>query len=555
MKIAIAQLNPIVGDLSGNAAKIRQAAERAIQDGAQLLVLSELAICGYPPKDMLLRDGFVTACDRAVNALAEISTDQFGILIGHPTERGLTGGRIGNAASLLFDGRVTSTVLKVLLPNYDVFDEVRYFQKGDDVAPIDFMGEKLGVHICEDAWFGEPETFYHIPPSQQPNAVQELAALGADVLINLSASPFEMEKQQRRLGIMQRHVHSAKKPFIFVNQVGGNDDLVFDGHSFVLNEDGEEVLALASFEEDFAVVDMAHLPEPTGAEPHRSEAQMLDALTLGLRDYMGKCGFTDCVLGLSGGIDSALAACIAARAVGAANVHGILMPSRYSSDHSVDDANALAKNLGMDAMTIPIDAVHRSYETLPFVDGDLSSAPAGLADQNLQARIRGAIVMTRSNRRGWMPLATGNKSEIAVGYCTLYGDMCGGFAVLSDLYKRDVYSLSRYINEIEGREIVPVNIIDKAPSAELAPDQFDQDTLPPYPILDAVLHGLIDEERSPSDLAKEYPAATVQWVVRRLDRNEFKRRQLAPGIKLSERAFGSGRRMPMAARGFDSIEP
>jgi NAD+ synthase (glutamine-hydrolysing) len=321
-----------------------------------------------------------------------------------------------------------------------------------------------------------------------------------------------------------------------------------------MNERGELVLSLAGFTSDFQTVDTTLFPEPLPVPNVRREDQLLRALTLGLKDYMTKSGFTDCVLGLSGGIDSALAACIAARAVGPRHVHGILMPSRYSSDHSVEDSKVLATNLGIDWGMIPIDTVHHAYESLPFIDQDLSSQPGGLADQNLQARIRGAVVMTRSNRHNWMALATGNKSELAVGYCTLYGDMCGGFAVLSDLYKRDVYALSRFVNEEGGKEIIPIQIIDKAPSAELAPNQFDQDTLPPYPVLDSILHGLIDQQRSPADLAKEFPVETVRWVVRRLDRNEFKRRQMPPGIKLSQRAFGTGRRMPMAARGFEEIE-
>lgn len=553
MKIALAQLNPIVGDLTGNIRRITEAVDQAVAAGAELLVTPELAVCGYPPKDMLLRHGFVAACDQAIDQLASTHSHKIAILVGHPTSRDLEGGRIANAASLLHEGKVVRTIRKMLLPNYDVFDEERYFQRGHETSPIEFGGLKLGVHVCEDAWWGEPETFYHIPPTHQPNPVHDLAEQGADLLINLSASPFEVEKPLRRRRIMKRHVEREQTPFIFVNQVGGNDDLVFDGHSFVLNAQGEPVLSLKGFDEDFAVIDTTALPEPVQESAYQRNQQMLDALTLGLRDYMRKCGFTDCVLGLSGGIDSALAAAIAARAVGPEHVHGILMPSRYSSDHSIADAEALGRNLGIDHMTIPIDAVHKSYELLPKIEDDLSSDPAGLADQNLQARIRGAIVMTRSNRRGWMALATGNKSELAVGYCTLYGDMCGGFAVLSDLYKRDVYELSRYINEIAGREMVPVNIIEKAPSAELAPNQFDQDSLPPYPILDAILHGLIDEERSPTDLAQEFPEETVQWVVTRLDRNEFKRRQMPPGIKLGQRAFGTGRRMPMAARGFTGM--
>ena len=554
MRIALAQLNPVVGDLPGNARKIEDAIRRARDADADLLVTSELGISGYPPRDMIHRDGFVEACEAVARSLAKFSDDNFGILVGHPAPHGCGPDVVANAASLLAGGRVQQTVHKTLLPNYDVFDEKRYFQPASDIQPIEFGGMRLGVHICEDAWWGEPETTYHCFPEVEPDPIARLARQGCDLLINLSASPYEFGKVARRHRILLRHVTRHQLPCVFVNQIGGNDDLVFDGSSFVLNREGQLVLSLASFDEAFAVIDTASLPDPLPEPEVRREKQLLDAVTLGLGDYIRKCGFTDCVLGLSGGIDSALAACIAARAVGPQRVHGLLMPSRYSSDHSVRDAELLAENLGIDEATIPIDDVHRAYEGLVAVGEDLSSEPGGLADQNLQARIRGAIVMTRSNRHGWMALATGNKSELAVGYCTLYGDMCGGFAVLSDLYKRDVYALSRYINEEAGREIIPHGIIDKPPSAELAPGQLDQDTLPDYPTLDGILHELIDLERSPSDVAKTYSRDVVQWVVRRLDRNEFKRRQMPPGIKLSQRAFGSGRRMPMAARGFEGLE-
>jgi NAD+ synthase (glutamine-hydrolysing) len=541
MKIALAQLNPTVGDLAGNSALVLAAARRAAEAGAQLLVTSELVLCGYPPKDLLLRAGFVEACDRAVDDLAKQAPPGLGILVGHPTHRNVAFGRTANAASLLFDGEVVQTVHKTLLPNYDVFDEERYFRPAEAIDTVEFGGWSLGVHICEDAWWGEPLTFYHDEPDQFPNPVMQLAELDAQVLINLSASPFEINKPDRRRRIMRRHAAMHNLPLVFVNEVGGNDDLVFDGHSFVMDGKGEIVCSMQGFEPDFAVVDLEDLPRSMEFELPPRESLLLDALSLGLGDYMRKCGFKGCVLGLSGGIDSALAAAIAARACGPENVHGLLMPSRYSSDHSVADAEALAERLGIDHQVIPIDDVHRAYEALPVIHDDLASQPAGLADQNLQARIRGAIVMTRSNRHGWIALATGNKSELAVGYCTLYGDMCGGFAVLADLLKRD-------INAQAGREIIPESTINKAPSAELAPNQFDQDTLPPYPVLDEILSALIEREESAESLYRRFPEATVQWVIRALDRNEFKRRQMPPGIKLSPRAFGSGRRMPMAAR-------
>jgi NAD+ synthase (glutamine-hydrolysing) len=409
-------------------------------------------------------------------------------------------------------------------------------------------GRRVGLHICEDAWWGDESTSYHVPPAVLPDPIALLHEGGAEVFVNVSASPFELTKPARRLDLLTRHARRWKKPFVFVNQVGGNDDLVFDGHSLVLDATGGCALGLRGFVSELRFCDLDALrPAPIAMECR--ESLLLDALVLGVGDYMRKSGFADCVLGISGGIDSALACYIAARAVGPQHVHALLMPSRHSSRHSVEDARRLAENLGVDHEVIPIDSIQRAYEATPVVAGDLESQPGGLADQNLQSRIRGALVMIRSNRHGWLPLATGNKSELAVGYCTLYGDMAGGFAVLCDVFKRDVYAVSRYINgTLEKREIIPSNTLTKAPSAELAPNQVDQDTLPPYDLLDAILEGLIEREMSVSALSQQYPADTVRWVARQLDRNEFKRRQMPPGIKLSQRAFGSGRRMPMAAK-------
>ncbi len=549
MRIALGQINPTIGDLRGNCQLIEQAHRGASSNDAQLIVLPELAISGYPPKDLLLRDGFLGNCESAVQQLAGLTVGKAAILVGHPSAG--EHGSLHNSASLLVDGKIVARVHKTLLPNYDVFDERRYFrpQRPEQLHPIEFRGRKLGIHICEDAWWGQPETFYHIPEEHFVDPVRELARLGADVLINLSASPFEGHKPARRRDIIAAHAQATGLPFVFVNQIGGQDDIVFDGHSFVMDGQGQIRHQSAGFRTDLDIVDLDALPPVLDPRDPPREHQLLEALVLGLRDYMRRCGFTDCVLGLSGGIDSALACYIAARAVGPQHVHGLLMPSRYSSPHSIDDAWALVKALGVDGQLIPIDDAHRAYEGLPVVGDDLASQPAGLADQNLQARIRGAIVMTRSNRRGWIALATGNKSELAVGYCTLYGDMCGGFAVLSDLYKKDVYALARYINStVEKREVIPTSTIDKAPSAELAPHQFDQDTLPPYPVLDAILEGLVDREDSIAELAQQFPIEQVRWVAQRLDRNEFKRRQMPPGVKLTPRAFGFGRRMPMAMK-------
>ena len=548
MRIALGQMNPTVGDLNGNCQRILELARQAADGNADLLVVPELAICGYPPKDLLLRSGFVEACDAAILKLAKLLPKQLGVLVGHPCSWEQPDDCIANAASLLHDAKVVATTFKKLLPNYDVFDERRYFRPADSVQPITFLGKKLGVHICEDAWFGQPDTFYHTRPVCFSDPVQDLIDAGAEVLINLSASPYEVDKAKRRHSILQAHCQRGKLPCVFVNQVGGNDDLVFDGCSLVLNEQGEVVSQLKSFEEDLQIVDLKPNLKPQKLNVLPRAEQLFYALVLGLKDYARKCGFKECILGLSGGIDSAVATCLAAHAFGPENVHTLMMPSRYSSDHSVDDSVLLAKNLGVEAVTIPIDEIHRSYEQAPIVDHDLSSSPAGLADQNLQARIRGAMVMIRSNRHGWLPLATGNKSELAVGYCTLYGDMAGGFAVLCDVLKKDVYAIARQINIIAKREVIPVHIIDKPPSAELAPDQFDQDSLPEYDLLDAILEGLVEKEQSAKQLSEIYPEETVRWVLNKLDRNEFKRRQMPPGIKLTPRAFGSGRRMPIATR-------
>lgn len=552
MKIALAQLNPTVGDLSGNYQRIRETVQQAEQAGADLVLFSELIVCGYPPKDILLREGFVEACDRVVERLARDIKSEIGVILGHPSGRDLPAGRIANAASLLHQGKVVSRVQKLLLPNYDVFDEQRYFRHADinHIKPIEFQGLKLGLHICEDAWWGQPDTFYHNQPLELPDPVKLLAEAGSDLLINISASPFEIDKRERRHQIVDAHVARYAIPYLFVNQVGGNDDLVFDGHSFVTDRNNQIVLQMPGFQEGLQMYDTEQSQPAAALEIEKSsrEEQLFQALVLGLRDYMQKCGFTDCVLGLSGGIDSALACAIAAEAIAPERVHALLLPSRYSSEHSIADSLELVMNLGLDYEIIPIDEVHRAFENLPVIGDDLKIQPAGLADQNLQARIRGANVMVRSNQHGWMALATGNKSELAVGYCTLYGDMAGGFAVLSDVFKRDVYRVARHVNQRAGRAIIPEHILEKAPSAELAPNQLDQDSLPPYDLLDGILKGLIEDELSVKSLAKQYPIKTVRWVANKLDRNEFKRRQMPPGIKLSTRAFGSGRRMPMAAR-------
>lgn len=577
MRIALCQLNPTVGDLRGNADLLLEHARQAAAEGAQLLVASELFVSGYPPKDLLLREGFVDACESVIDQLARDLPQDLGVLVGHPARASVhdssarnCAARPRNTATLLYSGQRVGSVSKSLLPTYDVFDEERYFSASANPTPIEFKGRKLGVHICEDAWWSEPGLPYRFASedgrSQIGDPVAQQVSLGADLLINLSASPFEVNKFDRRTNLAAQHARRHQLPFIMVNQVGGNDDLIFDGQSFVVDATGEVIHRLPAFESNLSTIDLDLLTsgafesgalepgalEPGALEPRGSrEAHLYQALVVGLRDYVRKSRFSGVVFGLSGGIDSALVAAIATDGLGSKNVHGLLMPSRYSSDHSVGDAVRLAENLGIDHATVPIDPMHRSFEQIDVVGAELT----GLTEQNLQSRIRGALVMARSNHHGWLPVATGNKSELAVGYCTLYGDMVGGYAPLADVYKTDVYRLSRYRNELAGRDLIPNSTIDKPPSAELAPDQFDQNELPPYDQLDAILYELIDQERSPKSLAAEskFSAEIVQQVARKLDLNEFKRRQLSPGAKVSARAFGSGRRMPIAAR-FDYEE-
>ena len=471
MKIALAQLNPTVGAIRSNADLVLDAVDRAVSQGARLVVTPELIISGYPPKDLLLRESFVAACDAMVEELAGRLPADVGLLVGHPTHRDVPDGRVANGASLVFDGRIEQTIHKTLLPNYDVFDEQRYFRPASGQSPILFEGLRLGVHICEDAWWGEPDTFYHDLSSPQPDPLAVLAGSGIDLFINLSASPFEINKPGCRHRLASRHVAAHNVPMLFVNQVGGNDDLVFDGQSFVVDSSDGPSVVLPSFEEAVTVVDINDLPPPIETPAENREASLLKALTLGLGDYMNKCGFSDCILGLSGGIDSAVAACIATRAIGPSHVHALLMPSRFSSDHSISDARDLAETLGIDHQVLPIESVHAAYTESVVVGAELASDPAGLADQNLQARIRGALVMIRSNHNGWLALATGNKSELAIGYCTLYGDMAGAISVIGDVYKTNVWSMSNWINEnfaSLGFKCAPIPeaSISKAPSAE-----------------------------------------------------------------------------------------
>jgi NAD+ synthetase len=569
MRFALAQINPTVGDLKGNADKIISFISRAKDEGAELVIFPELALLGYPPKDLLLKPSFIS--DSLV-ALARISTHCVGIaaLVGYADRNGAAVGRpLLNAVAFMRDGHIASRHFKTLLPTYDVFDESRYFEPAPATGNIITLnGLKLGISICEDLWNDErliPRRLYH------QNPIADLGQAGADILINCSASPFVVGKHDFRLELFAAQAKALNKPLIYVNQVGANDELVFDGNSVVLSPKGTPLAQAKDFEEDLLVIDLRSIsPHPISDIQHltsdihhptsdiqhrRGLASLHAALVLGLRDYTRKCGFKSVVLGLSGGIDSALVAALAVDALGPAAVTGIAMPSRYSSDHSVNDAQHLAANLGIPFHITPIQLPHAAYEqTLTPLFSSQPATPNSqllqdLTEQNLQARIRGAILMAFSNRTNSLLLTTGNKSEIATGYCTLYGDMCGGLAVISDVPKTQVWALARYHNELHGREVIPVSSITKVPSAELRPNQTDQDSLPPYDLLDDILQRYIEEEKGQDEIIAEgFDAATVQRVIQLVDRSEYKRRQAAPGLKVTSRAFGFGRRMPIAMR-------
>ena len=543
MKVALAQINTTVGDLAGNEARILAAYARGVAAGADLVVFPELTITGYPPRDLLLRRGFVADNAAVLARLAAATHAATGMLVGHVTANPRPPGReLHNCVSWLQGGRIAATRVKTLLPTYDVFDEDRYFEPAGENAPVHFGGGTYGLTICEDIWNDEdfwPDRRY------RRNPPMELAAAGATILFNVSASPWHLGKEATRHAMLRSLAIKAGRPVVFCNQVGGNDELVFDGGSLVFNAAGEVLARAKMFAEDFLLVDLAAAPPLPPATPAPAEAMLHDALVLGLRDYLHKCGFRAAVLGLSGGIDSALVGCLAAAALGPENVRGVALPSEFSSPGSLSDAQALAANLGIQYDVIPIQP--------PFaaVRSQLAPVFAGRAEdtteENLQARLRGVLLMALSNKFGSLLLTTGNKSELAVGYCTLYGDMCGGLAVISDLPKTIVYRLARWINR-DG-EIIPPASITKAPSAELRPNQTDQDSLPPYEILDAILDAYVVAGHSAAEItALGYDEATVRRVIRLIDNNEYKRRQAAPGLKVTSKAFGVGRRIPIAQR-------
>jgi NAD+ synthase (glutamine-hydrolysing) len=555
MKICLAQINPTVGAFKQNTGKICRLINTAKKKGADLIVFPEMCIVGYPPKDLLELSGFV---DSNLKALEEVKNNVTGIsaIVGF-VDRNVSrrGKNLYNAAAYINNKKIVSRHYKSLLPTYDVFDEDRYFEPAHSISLAKISGRKFGISICEDAWGTNviwQGKIHHKDP------VESMIRQGAEIIINISASPFTIGKQDVRLKMLTSHAKKHDVPIIFVNQVGGNDDLVFDGNSLVINKKGVIVDKALSFEEDLLMVEFkgsdisagGSKPRSVGkrTQPSAGEGEIesvYKALVLGTRDYVRKCGFKKAVIGLSGGIDSAVTAVIAARALGKGKVLGVTMPSGFSSKGSVEDSKVLAKRLGIDFEIIPIKSVYNAYTKT--LSGIFAGLPFDVTEENLQARIRGKILMAISNKHGYLVLTTGNKSELAVGYCTLYGDMCGGLAVISDIPKTMVYDIAEYINR--RKEIIPIDTIEKPPSAELRPDQKDQDSLPPYDVLDGVLRAYVEESKDVDDIIRMgFGETLVKDIIKKVDRNEYKRKQAAPGIKVTSKAFGTGRRMPLAQR-------
>ncbi len=539
MKIGLAQINPTVGDLNGNFEKIAATYERLASAGAELVITPELAVTGYPPQDLVFKSQFVPQNLEILDRL-QARLGSAALLVGFVAPNEGRGKPFHNAAALLQRDRPRQQTHKSLLPTYDVFDEDRYFEPARAIAPLLLGERKIGVTLCEDIWTERylPRAFYDRDP------VHSLVEQGADLIVNLSASPFALGKPKDRREMVAAVARTHRRSIVYCNAVGGNDQLVFDGNSFAVNPVGELIAQLPAFREAEAIVE-SDAVAIIDAKDRDLCADLSDALVLGLRDYLQKCNFRSAVLGLSGGIDSAVVAAIAVHALGAENVVGVSMPSPYSSRGSIDDALALARNLGIKCLQIPIGNAFECFKA-QFAEV-FAGLPEDATEENMQSRLRGMILMSLSNKFGHLLLTTGNKSELAVGYCTIYGDMAGGLAVISDVPKTMVYDLARWLNR--EREVIPISTITKPPSAELKPDQKDQDTLPPYEILDEILRLYVEENFSvPEIISRGFEEKTVRWTQRRVDLNEYKREQAAPGIKVTSRAFGLGRRMPIAQK-------
>jgi len=545
VKVTIAQLNPVIGDVEGNQAKIKNVVSKFGKE-SDLVVFSELFLSGYPPRDLLEKPWFIERIERAIDDVTDLSAKHphTAILLGAPLPTGKKSGNgLYNAAVLIHNGKMLKRQYKSLLPTYDVFDEARYFDPTPTVDLMPFKKEKLGVSICEDAW-NDPELWgkkiYPLDP------IQVMANAGATLLVNISASPFHVGKEQLRYRILSNHAKKHGIPFAYANQVGGNDELIFDGRSVCVDGKGRVIALFPPFEEHVETVDMRTVGTSTSYEAQDRVESVYEALVLGIRDYMKKCGFKRAVIGLSGGIDSAVSCCLAREAVGKKNVLAVSMPSPYSSRASVEYAGKMAQNLGIEFKVIRISSLYRAFVHV-LKDSLGVGDEVDVTLENIQARIRGNILMAISNRFGYLVLSPGNKSELAVGYCTLYGDMSGGLAVISDVPKTMVYELAQYVNK--RSEVIPREIIEKPPSAELKPNQLDQDTLPPYDILDPILQYYIEEGYSLEDIVRlDFDRDTVEWVIHAVNRSEYKRRQAPLGLKVTTKAFGVGRRMPIAAK-------
>lgn len=545
MQIALSQLNYVIGDVEGNTTKIINEISKARDKNLDLVVFSELAICGYPPKDLLDYPSFIQRCESGLDSIRE-ATEDIAVLVGGPAWSKLSRGtKLYNSAFFFSDKKLLRRIDKTLLPTYDIFDEYRYFQPNEQFECVDFKGEKIAVTICEDLWNVDEEKLYKGTP------MDELIKENPTVMINLSGSPYSYNHVEGRRSRMQLNAKTYDLPLFYVNQVGGNTDILFDGGSMFINRNGEIAEECEFYKEDFKVIewDSSQTYKDNHQEYYDYDIGLIhDALVMGVKDYFGKVGFKKAVLGSSGGIDSAVVHAIAAEALGAENVKAISMPSKYSSSGSIDDAKKLAENLGSPFSNISIKSVFDSFnETLAQ---EFEGTEPNVTEENLQARSRGIILMAYSNKFGNMVLNTSNKSESAVGYSTLYGDMCGGLSVIGDLYKEQVYELARFINRYG--EVIPYEIINKEPSAELRPDQKDSDSLPPYPVLDKILFHYIEERKGWKEIVSLNLEGTdetlVRKIVRMVDRNEYKRFQASPTLRISHKAFGFGRRMPIVAR-------
>jgi NAD+ synthase/NAD+ synthase (glutamine-hydrolysing) len=542
MKIALAQFNPTIGDFDGNTGRMVDLAQQARARGARLAVFSELCVCGYPPQDLLERPAFLQRNRLELSKLARHVP--LPCIVGYVGEAADdTGKPIANCAGLIAEGKLLFEQRKMLLPTYDVFDESRYFQPARAQQVFHFDGAALGLTICEDIW--NDKTFWR-KPLYARDPVAELVGQGSAVIINISSSPYTLDKRFLRLDMLRNLARRHHRPVVYVNQVGGNDSLVFDGASVALRADGSVAAQAHSFAEDLVLFDTESGQGDLHQQPQDELEAAYEALVCGTRDYVRKCGFQKVCLGLSGGIDSAIVACIAAAALGPRNVLGVAMPGPYSSAGSVRDAERLAHNLGIEYLLLPITDIYESY--LRILRPVFAGRPADVTEENIQARVRGGLMMALSNKFGSMLLTTGNKSEIAVGYCTLYGDMAGGLAVISDVPKTMVYELAKLVNR--GREVIPADTLSKPPSAELRPNQTDQDSLPAYDVLDRILKAYVEEMRGAEEIASHYdfPIDMVREVTQKVDRSEYKRQQAAPGLKITSKAFNVGRTFPIAQR-------